>query len=255
GLRVNGNEVSTDLFPDLATAEASIRNGVAKLFAIAEQKELRGQVRWLPDLESNKVKLSGFVAAGNLETSLMELLARIAFVEKQPLVRTRDAFNDRREGRSARIAMATQEVATWLTNLSDSSFAVRKQLEGLGRSERFAAVAADVRSQLDWLLAEDFLSLTPWEWFKHYPRYLRAIDYRLDKIRSGSGSRDAESMRVISGLWGTWLERVPESQRTPQYQSESEFRWMIEELRVSLFAQPLGTSVKVSAQRCEKLLK
>ena len=255
GLRVDGDRVSTDLFPDEVAAEIGIRSGLTKLFATTEQKELRGQVRWLPDLEASKIKLTGLVNTVSLEPALMDLLSRLAFVENQPLIRTSEEFNARRKNRGARIALATQEVASWLTNLSEHAFAVRRQLEELRRSQRLSGVFADVQHQLDWLLAENFLSMTPWEWLKHYPRYLRGIDYRLDKVRSGASSRDGESMRVISDLWGRWLEKNPENQRYPAKQYESEFRWMIEELRISLYAQPLGTAVKVSPQRCEKLIK
>lgn len=255
GFAVDGNTVSTTLYSDLASAEASIRNGVSRLYALVEQKELRAQVRWLPDLETSKVKLTGLVNASNLETALTGLLARIAFVEKQPLIRNRDDFAERRRDRGSRIAVATQEVASWFTELATYSFAVRKQLEEIRRAPRYSDVRIDVQSQLDWLLFDDFLSSTPWDWLKHYPRYLHAIDYRLDKLRSSSSARDADSMDTVSRLWNTWLQQIPEPQRTPADQSESEFRWMIEELRVSLFAQPLGTSVKVSPQRCQKLLK
>jgi ATP-dependent helicase HrpA len=98
-----------------------------------------------------------------------------------------------------------------------------------------------------------FLSILPWQWLKHYPRYLAAISYRLDKLRGAAG-RDHENQETVSRLWDRWLDALEESQRTPTMQTSSEFRWMIEELRVSLFAQPLGTCRKVSAKRCEKLL-
>ena len=95
---------------------------------------------------------------------------------------------------------------------------------------------------------------TPWDWLKHYPRYMKAIAYRLEKLRSGGAPRDSESTHVIRDLNTAWFAGLPESEQTAKAQAASEFRWMVEELRVSLFAQPLGTSVKVSAKRCEKLL-
>ncbi len=63
--------------------------------------------------------------------------------------------------------------------------------------------------QLDWLLADPFMSTTPWQWLKHYPRYLNAIAYRLDKAR-GAGSRDSDSTASLRSLWGRWLEQLPE---------------------------------------------
>ena len=109
-----------------------------------------------------------------------------------------------------------------------------------------------MKSQLDGLLHEQFLSATPWSWLSHYPRYLEGVTYRLDKVRSGGGERDAIGRGTIDRLMRKWQETLPESSRNPAGLASEEFRWMLEELRVSLFAQPLGTSMKVSESRLEK---
>ena len=255
GLRVQEDKVATDLFPDQATAEVAILNGVTKLYASSERKELRNQVRWLPDLQAIKVKFSGLIKADDLENSLVDLVARIAFVEKLPVVRTRDEFNARRQDRGQRIAIATQDVAAWLGNFAEHAFIVRRELESSRGSARMANVCNDVHQQLDWLIHPRFLSCTPWEWLKHYPRYMQGIAYRLEKVKSGAASRDNSASETIEDLKQRWLQMIPEKEQSPEHQAMSEFRWMIEELRISMFAQPLGTSVKVSPQRCEKLLR
>jgi ATP-dependent helicase HrpA len=79
----------------------------------------------------------------------------------------------------------------------------------------------------------------------------------LDKIKSAA-SRDADSMHLVNDLWNRWLKSLAVADTTPATIGNSiadyEIRWMLEELRVSLFAQPLGTSIKVSPQRCEKTI-
>ena len=248
-----GDHVITALYPDLVSAEAATRVGVARLYAIKERKQLRGQVRWLPNLEQTKIKLAGAISSAEMETALIALLARISFVEDRPVVRTRDEFAARRENRGEHIAKATQDLAAWLGALSDNYFALRKQMQST-KSPKYIETVADVKEQLAWLMPPKFLSITPWQWLKHYPRYLEAIAYRLDKLRSGSASRDAEGMSAIRNLHQQWLSAQSEDQRSPESQCENEFRWTLEELRVSTFAQPLGTSIKVSVKRCEKLL-
>ena len=254
GLSVRDDAVATELYPDQLSAEAAIQNGVARLYALSERKELRNQVRWLPNLETVKIKLSGSIPAVDLDDSLIDLLARIAFVEKRPVVRTRDEFNARRQDRGQRIAVATQDVAAWLTDFAEHTFMVRRELESIRETARLASVNTDIKNQINWLLHTQFLSCTPWDWLKHYPRYMQGIVYRLDKVRSGAGSRDEAALSTIHGLTRRWLEQIPEKNQTPAHQAGSEFRWMIEELRISMFAQPLGTAIKVSPQRCEKLL-
>ena len=253
GLVDSGDAVATRLFSDQVSAETSTRLGLMRLYAIADRKELRSQVRHLPSWEQAKIKLTGVVSSSEMESSLIDLLARIAFVENQPLVRTPEEFEARRTNRIERIAKATHEVATWLTALADAYFEVRRQLESANKNKNGIAIG-DIRTQIKWLMPPDFLSFTPWQWLKHYPRYLKAIAYRLDKLRSGSAARDDESNRLIADLNHQWLVSMPEQDQNATTQAASEFRWMVEELRVSLFAQPLGTSVKVSAKRCEKLL-
>ncbi len=253
GLIDHGDSVSTQLFPDQASAEASLRRGVTRLYVLAENKELRSQIRWLPALAQAKINLSGLIPLTNLESSLAILLARIAFVDDQPLIRDSETFQIRRQDRSRRIAEATQEIAGWLDGLSRHGFELRRQRESIRPADRFESLVRDVDEQLRWLLFDEFWTSVPWRWLKHYPRYIQAIAYRMDKAR-GAAARDQELAAAVSDLWTRWLHQLPENDRQPLAQVDSEFRWMMEELRVSLFAQPLGTSVKVSPQRCEKLL-
>jgi ATP-dependent helicase HrpA len=211
-------------------------------------------VRHLPQLEEAKIKLSGVISPSDVEAALIDLLARLAFVEKEPVIRSQKTFEARRRERSTRIPIAAQELATWLVRFAEASFAVRKAMETISASDRRRDLVDDLNHQLGWLVCEGFLAVTPWEWLQHYPRYLQAITYRIDRAAS-AGSRDQESMGVIDDLWKRWIDQLPENQRTPACQADCLFRWMVEELRVSLFAQPLGTAVKVSPQRCEKLLQ
>ncbi|TWT67349.1 ATP-dependent RNA helicase HrpA [Allorhodopirellula solitaria] len=253
GLVDQGEFVSTRLFSEPAAADASSRMGLARLFAIACRKDLRSQVRHLPAIAEAKMKLSPILSASVIESSLAELLIRLAVVEKREIVRTPDEFASRVAQAPARIGEATQDVATWLTKFTAAYHAMRIAREETS-SAKFAAATADVDEQLAWLFSDGFISWTPWQHLQHVPRYLQAIAYRLDKLRAGAEERDAQSRQLIESLWDRWLAAKHEEERGPRENADSEFRWMIEELRVSQFAQPLGTAVKVSPKRCEKLL-
>ena len=109
---------------------------------------------------------------------MIDLLARIAMVEGEPLVRSKAVFESRRGERGQRIAGAAQEVAIWLENMGTQYFSVRHELESIERGSRFSAAVADIHNQLGWLFTEPFMAVTPWQWLKHYPRYLGAISYR-----------------------------------------------------------------------------
>ncbi len=248
-----GDHVTTRLFSDERAAQNATQQGLMRLFAITERKELRSQVRWIPSLADAKIRLAAIVPSSQLEDALVDLFARRAFVEGENVIRTREAFERRASERGKRIAMAAQEIAPWLMPMAEAYQSARRSWESFS-GPKAGAVVADIRSQVEWLTPPAFLSVVPWRWLKQYPRYFQAIAYRLEKIRSGAAGRDDESTKLIRDLWNRWLNLQLEPDRLPGRQAESEFRWTVEELRVSLFAQPLGTSIKTSPQRCEKLL-
>ena len=181
------------------------------------------------------------------------MIARLALVENQPLIRTQAEFEERCRGSVQKIGEATQSIEPWLAAFSEAVFATQRELESTPPA-RYSTVLQDVKHQIGYLTFEGFLSAVPWKWLEHYPRYFKAIAYRLERIRGGAGPRDTGIDVDRVDLVGPVAEKQPETARTPTAAADSGFRWMLEELRVGQFAQPLGTSVKVSPQRCEKLL-
>jgi len=125
-------------------------------------------------------------------------------------------------------------------------------LEQLGRIQLALpkmppAAVADLRTQLAWLMPAGFLLTTPWERLKEFPRYLKAIEQRLEKLRLDP-RRDAQLAAEIAPLEARYRERL-KVERGLRPPGDDEFRWLLEEFRVSLFAQKLGTRVTVSARR------
>jgi ATP-dependent helicase HrpA len=115
-----------------------------------------------------------------------------------------------------------------------------------------APVASDIQSQLQGLIHKRFIADNEYSQLAHFPRYLKAINVRLEKLR-GNPSRDAQ-------LMAEWQTAAAQFQRTLKNGAGKnndprmiEFRWMLEELRVSLFAQELRTPMPVSAKRLQKV--
>ena len=110
----------------------------------------------------------------------------------------------------------------------------------------------DVRAQLEWLLHKRFIADTPYERLQHVPRYLKAISLRIEKLRSNP-ARDAQCMAQMQPLTQAW-QKLRQAQQGNSDPRVDEFAWLIQELRVSLFAQELKTPVIVSVKRLEKML-
>jgi ATP-dependent helicase HrpA len=116
------------------------------------------------------------------------------------------------------------------------------------------SAAADIDAELAALLPPDFIESTPREWLAHFPRYLKALRRRIERI-PGDVERDAVlSARVMpfAEAWRTLETEAPHARPRPELQH---LRWMIEEFRVSLFAQEMRTALRVSEKRLSEQLE
>src|SRR6185312_11024203 len=130
--------------------------------------------------------------------------------------------------------------------------AVRSALQTL-RVSVVAAAAADIASQLQALLPGDFIESVPYPWLGHLPRYLRAIQRRIERLPANI-RRDAELAAKIHPFSAALASLMAQSAGAAVAPELSQLRWMIEEYRVSLFAQDLRTTVKVSENRLAEQL-
>jgi ATP-dependent helicase HrpA len=115
-----------------------------------------------------------------------------------------------------------------------------------------AQAVADIRSQCEWLLGKEWIGRTPYERLQHLPRYFKAINVRLEKLRSNP-ARDALNMKQMLLVQQQWQRKQSSMQSELNAQVE-DIGWMLQELRVSLFAQEIKTPVIVSVKRIEKML-
>ncbi|QDV14463.1 ATP-dependent RNA helicase HrpB [Rosistilla oblonga] len=244
-----GDSVAVRLVDNAASAEHQMRRGLVRLFTLTDRSEINKQVRWLPGFDQAAVQLSRVIPGDSIKQGLADLIANIAFVDRQPLIRSRSEFEARRKNRGERIAMATQDIAKLLGPLAESYHGVRLSMEAC-KAGHLAYVRDDIKRQLSELFRDDFWLTTRMETLKQYPRYLKAISVRLEKL-SSTANRDRDAHNIVAAFQDDYFRRT--ESYTVDRAVLDEYRWMIEELRVSLFAQTLGTAIKVSPQRLEKL--
>ncbi|MEZ6116915.1 MAG: ATP-dependent RNA helicase HrpA [Pirellulaceae bacterium] len=250
----DGNEACRQVVFDSAVRrEHETRLALTKLFSHAHRKSLKTQLRWLPEWERFSLFASSLMPADVLKDEIRELIARRAFLDSQPLPLTHADWERFQRNAVERIAMATQDVSAVLPKLFSAYHEARLAVEQI-QSGRFAASTADVERQLAELVRPRFLVTTPWEWLAELPRYFQGIVYRIDKLTSGGHAKDERLIGDVQGFFERWDQRHTRDAELQRISPKlSEFRWTLEEFRVSLFAQPLGTKIKVSPQRLEKL--
>ena len=112
---------------------------------------------------------------------------------------------------------------------------------------------SEMRDHLARLCPSNVLVVHPWEWLLHVPRFLSAIRIRLHKLTNAGLLKDAHNAALIAPIWKTYLDRRKAAEAAGVPDPELlQFRYLIEELRVSLFAQELKTSVPVSISKLQK---
>jgi ATP-dependent helicase HrpA len=242
-----GAHVQIEVFDEPEVAAARHRAGLRRLFALQLKEPLKYLEKNIPDLTRMATQ---YMALGTLE-ELREQIVAVALDRAflgEPLPTDAKAFRARLDEGRARLNLIAQEVARAVAAaLQEFAHAQRKLKDAKPPKD----VADDASAQLARLVHKRFVIDTPWAALNHLPRYLRALVMRLDKLRSDP-ARDAQRLAELRPLEQRWLRRVAERRGASDARLD-EFRWQLEELRVSLFAQELRTPQPVSAKRLEKV--
>ena len=251
-----GNSVALRLFEDAATASRVMRAGLGRLFALQVGDAWRSISRNLPGFDKLALQYATLGSAQELRDDLLNATVDRALVRDDgpDKVRTAMEFAWRLRSDWPLFEPAAERLLATTEKILAVYHAVQLRLAEK-TAPAWAPAVADIGQQIALLLPKGFLTHTPAMWLEHLPRYLRAAEIRLGKLATGGGGleRDRKNMAELTPLWQRYLQRV--SARGAANRSDpalEHYRWMIEEWRVSLFAQELGVSLPVSRQRLEK---
>jgi len=235
-----GDAVTLQVFDSPEKARELHRAGVLRLLAIAFRDRIR-------EIERSLAK--DVVLAALKADVVSAALGRTFLQESVPTARAE--FGKRLDEGRSRFTLIAQEIARTASGILAEEASLKKKLAAAAKA--FPHQSEDVKQQLARLLAPGWLARTPWERLQHLPRYLKAASMRLDKLRADPG-RDARLAAELASLEQPYgreaAARARHGAPAPEFE---QFGWLLEELRVSLFAQELKTPVPVSAKRLSKL--
>jgi ATP-dependent helicase HrpA len=257
-----GDSVSLRLTDDADVADRETRAALSRLFELSQKKRIEQQIAWLPKLETWLAQAASVMAAAEVFSGTAtpqspkalaaefrrQLSSRIAERSCAGSETPRTEADYRRWLKRAenQISVAAQDVGELLDLLLPKAREVQKLLTG-GGQPAIQQAQADVSSQWCELFAGNFLSRHPWDALRHSPRYLEAIVVRWKKLVAGGLARDRELTASVGLFWNKYRQIV---RQRPELRSAFEtVRWLIEEYRVSLFAQQLRTPVPISDRR------
>jgi len=238
--------VEIEVFDEPEVAAAKHRAGLCRLIALQLKEPLKYLEKNIPDLPRLATQFMALGSAEELREQIIAVALDRAFLAA-PLPTDAASFRARLEAGRGRLTLIAQEVARAAAAVLQEYANAQRKLKD---SKPPKDVGDDVAAQLQRLVGKRFLSATPWAALAHLPRYLRAVVMRLDKLRADP-ARDQQRLAELRPLEQAWLRRMAERRGTPDARLD-EFGWLLEELRVSLFAQELRTPQPVSVKRLEK---
>jgi ATP-dependent helicase HrpA len=257
-----GDSVAIRVLDSELGAEQAMRTGLRRLIMLTLGPDLRHLRRNLPGLDRMRLQYAKApapeggvqsVSGGkppDLGDELIALILDLTFVEGQPPVRDQATFDTRLSARKGQLMSTANEVCALAAGILDAYQRLRKRLAGITQINWMPSVL-DLRAQLDALVFRGFLQQVPFAQLKEYPRYLKAADQRAEKLVHAAG-RDQQRMAEMAPLLDRWQKRSAAARAAGRSDPRlDEIRWMLEELRVSLFAQQLGTAYPVSMKRIE----
>ncbi|MBA4254589.1 MAG: ATP-dependent helicase, partial [Polaromonas sp.] len=241
-----GDGVSIEVFDEPETASAKHRAGLRRLFALQVKDALKYLEKNIPGLQAMGVAYMSLGTAEELKTLLLDVAMDRAFL-LDPLPTDATAFHTRLAEGRGRLTLIANEVARLCGTILTEHTAAQRKLKD---SRPPADVATDVQQQLARLVGKRFLIDTPWAQLQHLPRYLKGVQARLDKYKADP-ARDAARLADLKPQEQRYWRLVAE--RKGQVDDRmAEFRWLLEELRISFFAQELRTPQPVSTKRLDK---
>jgi len=260
GLKVTGypaleddiDSVSVKLFDTEREALQSHRKGICRLMRFELKEQMKQLEKSLPNFNQYALLLRSVMSPDDLREDMIAAIADRAFIGEDDLPRNNGDFMKLKQRARTRLPAVTEAVAR-----QAQAIATEFQLLTQKQSQMATTVnrlKRDLDQQVSALVHQGCFSHTPWEQLQHIPRYLKALRLRIEK-HPANPERDGKNAASIGLVWQRWQDKMNALQQSHQEIPVviRDFRWLIEELRVSLFAQELKTPFPVSIKRLEKI--
>ncbi|HTI19315.1 MAG TPA: ATP-dependent RNA helicase HrpA [Trinickia sp.] len=223
------------------------RAGLRRLFALQLREPIKYLEKNLPGMREMALQFMPLGTQEALRDQLIEMALDRACLQ-DPLPNDDASFHVRRDEGKGRLSLLAQEIARLVGQVLAEYAAVTKKL---AQAKPHATAYADMQQQLQGLIGKRFVIETPYAQLSHCPRYLKGMALRIDKLKADPG-RDARQLAELQPLL-THYQRAQSARGGVPDARLTEFRWMLEELRISLFAQELRTPMPVSVKRLHKV--
>jgi ATP-dependent helicase HrpA len=259
GLKVTGypaledniDAVSVKLFDTALEAEINHRLGVCRLMRFELKEQIKQLEKGLPNFNQYALSLRNVMSPDDLREDILTAIADRAFIGEDDLPRTNADFMKLKQRARTKLPAVSEAIAR-----QAQAIATEYQLLANQQAKMPATVnrlKKDVETQVQLLVYKSCFSQTPWEYLQNIPRYLKGLRLRIEK-HPANPDRDGKNAANVGAIWQKWQDKTNQLQASGSLipPALQDYRWLIEELRVSLFAQELKTPFPVSIKRLEK---
>ncbi len=267
GIRMQGHPALVDRSEHvdlrvLDSAEAAARAnraGLRRLLTLNMPQDIRYLRKNLPGLNAMRLQYAKAPhrsgnESGDIVSELVALILDRAFFLDRPRIDSAEAFEQRIAECKGDLMSMAAEVCKLAGSILAAYQRLRKQVDGLNQINWLPSVQ-DIKAQMEGLLYKGFLADTPYDHLQDYPRYLQALETRVQRLPTGA-RRDRQRLQEMTELNRDWQSRSTSAQEAGREDPRlHEIRWMLEELRISLFAQPQPTAYPISVKRIGKRWK
>lgn len=242
-----GTHCDLEVFDDPTVAARTHKVGLRRLFALQMKEQIKYVEKSIPGLQQMGMQFMALGSQEELREQIINKALDIACLQ-DPLPLDAASFAKRQAEGKSRLVLLVNEIARLLSQVLTEFHGLPKRLQNIP-----AAAASDIQAQLQGLVHKRFLTENEYTQLAHFPRYLKAINVRLEKLRADP-ARDSKLMAEWQSAAAPYMRQAKDRQAGKNTDPKLvEFRWMLEELRVSLFAQELRTPMPVSAKRLQKV--
>ena len=238
-------QIALRLLDNPERARAAHRAGTLALFCHQADRTLRYLDKNLPEAKQLCLHYAPVGDCASLRRDIIRTAAADCLFAEQGELRTQQDYAHARRAAEAGLVEAANALAAQVGAALARYHAIARRLKG-SVSPQWLFALNDIRDQLEHLVYPGFVAATPRDRLGDLPRYLQAIERRLQRLEQNP-ARDRQLAAQVAPHWEACRERLQGS--NPVSRSLQEFRWLVEEFRVSLFAQELGTREKVSDKR------
>lgn len=245
-----GTHADVEVYDDPQEAARVHRLGLTRLFAVQLKEQLKYLEKNIPGMQQMAMQ---FMPLGTLE-ELREQIITAALDRaclQEPLPHDQASFTVRKDEGRSRLNLLAQEIARVVGAVLTEYAGLTRKLQ---QAKPFATAHVDLEAQLRQLVGKRFVADTPYAQLVHVPRYLKGMAMRIDKLKADA-ARDTQRYQEFLPLLQQW-QRADRQQRAGGGGTDprlDEFRWLLEELRIALFAQELRTPAPVSVKRLQKV--